>query len=532
MNRIAAALLCIAIILCGCTDEAEPVDGTQSTGVSVVTFETEATTSGVTTTAPTTVTEPTTTTPEVQIPHYSDIPVSSFETEPQEFEQLYEAEDGTVSGSTVKSDEREGYSGSGYVGGIFTGGSLVITVELPTTQHYNITVRAASDVPSSGSLAIDGAVYGQFEISGSGEFESMRFDNVRLGEGEVLLSFTDFSAEIDIDCLLIENSESVEALNYELDGSLCNSAASENAQKLYSFILENYGEKTLSGQQCSQGTNAEIDAIYETTGRYPAIRFGELMDYSVGGDSGDIELAIEWAQSGGIVGYVWNWPINGSVYKNISGFDLTKAVTDLDIAAMEAGVLTQKYSSGDIAPQTLAVVDGIDKIAIQLLRLKEAGVPVIFRPLPEAGSGIFWWSADAESYLWLYKLIYERMTVYWQLDNLIWVWNGQSEDYYVGDEMTDIVSLDVYYPDGSVPGSCVNFLIAASKVSGKKPIALSECSSLPSPDSMAADNAHWSFAATWYGDYSPGGTYMQTGEWVQFYNSEIVLTKDEIEYNQ
>ena len=349
------------------------------------------------------------------------------------------------------------------------------------------------------------------------------------------MSRAGLSGNVDLDCIMISNSSDIIDLSYDLDSAaLSNPSSDENSSRLYSYILANYGEKILSGQQVSQGTNAELELVYETTGRYPAIRFGELMDYSAGSDTGDIELALEWASGGGIVGYVWNWPMSGSVYQSRTGFDLQKAVSDLDLATVEPAELVEKYDAEEVSAETLAIIDGIDLAAAQLKRLCDAGVPVIFRPLPEASSGIFWWSRDKDSYLWLYKLIYERFTEYHSLTNLIWVWNGQDAEWYPGDEYCDIISLDVYYPSGSPAAgrSGINFFLSARGVSAEKPVALSECSNFPIPDYSAMDRAFWSFASAWTGDYSPGGEYMPDAAWIRFYNSSLVLTLDEIDNNQ
>ncbi len=525
MKRTVSLLLCGLLLLSGCSfsqPDGEAAtsapDTPEVTSAEVTTLQTEATTQSEA--------------PAIEAPHFPEAEPTHFEYAPADAELLIEAEDGLLGGTAQITDSREGYSGSGCVNGIFGGGGLLLEAEIPASQHYHITLRAASDVPVSGRIVVNGAPRGEFELSGVGSFESVRFDNIYLAKGTAQISFADLTADADIDCVMLNNSEDVLGLDYGLNGALSNKYADESAQKLYSYLLSCYGSKVLSGQQCSQGSNGEFDRVYALTGRYPAIRFGELMDYTVGSDTGDIELALEWAESGGIVGYVWNWPMVGSVYRSKTSFDLEKAVTNLDIAAMGSGALELRYTSGDITAETLAVIDGIDKVSQQLLRLKDAGAAVIFRPLPEASSGLFWWSESVESYLWLYKLIYERMTLYWDLGNLIWVWNGQSADWYVGDGYADIISLDVYYPEDETPPqpSGVNFILAASKISAAKPIAMSECSDLPSPDGIEADRAYWLYCSAWTGDYSAGGKYMQDGEWVQFYNSTAVIAKDEIDY--
>lgn len=531
MNRFIIMLLCGLILLSGCSYETPLQTGAGE--LSDAASQSRSESVGQTTVSEYQSTSETTVLPEPQVPHYQEIAAVKVDYEQTEVRQFIEAEDGIIGGGAEKTDSREGYSGSGCVFGIFGGGSVVLEAQIPAPQHYSITVRAASDTQASASFTVNGVSRGEFTVSGSGDFEAVRFDNIYLTKGTVQFGFTDFSADIYLDCILIEDSEDVLNLSYKTDGALSNRYSDESAKKLYGYLMSCYGSRVLSGQQCSQGSNSELDAVYELTGRYPAIRFGELMDYTVGGDTGDIELALDWAKSGGIVGYVWNWPMAGSVYQSRTAFDLEKAVTSLDIAAMEDGALAMRYDAGDISAETLAVIDGIDRVARQLLRLRDAGVAVIFRPLPEASSGQFWWSKSVESYLWLYRLIYERMTLYWDLGNLIWVWNGQNAEWYVGDSFADIISLDIYYPESEAPAqpSGINFMLAAAKISAEKPAAISECSDLPNPDSIAVDRAYWSFCSAWTGDYAVGGKYMQDSEWVQFYNSEIVIAKDEIEYN-
>lgn len=527
MKKIAAFLLC-ALTLCGCAGNKTPIETVVSSDV--ITLMTEPPPPQTSETSPEIAVEP-----EVYVPEFPETTPPEYEFSPDGFEKLFEAEEGDVIGNAVKSDEREGFSGSGYVSGIFSGGNFLMTAELSTPQHYDILLRAASDVPAGGQLCVGGAPTGEFEISGSGEFETVAFKNIYIPEKETGISFLNLTAEIDFDCVLIQSADSVYNINYSPEGNLCDKNASESAAKLYELICSQNGKAVLSAQHCAQGSDAELESVYGMTGKYPAIRFGELMDYSAGIDSGDIELSLDWAERGGIVGYSWYWPMNGSCYADKTGFKLENAVTELEVATMEVDALSQRLEAGTLSAETLAVIGGIDLAAQQLKRLDEAGMPVIFRPLPEASGQKFWWSVDRESYLWLYELIYERMTLYWQLDGLIWVWNGEDPEWYVGDELCDIVSLDVYYrPDSAANGrSGVNYLISAYEISDKKPIAMSECDFLPNPDSMAMDRSYWSFCAVWP-EFAPDGESckMAPYDFISFYNSSAVLTKDEIENYQ
>ena len=115
-----------------------------------------------------------------------------------------------------------------------------------------------------------------------------------------------------------------------------------------------------------------------------------------------------------------------------------------------------EYASGKISAEAYYIVKDIDNISALMQRMEDANVTVMWRPLHEASGGWFWWGASgADAYKWLWKLMYHRMTDYHELDNLIWVWNAQSADWYPGDEYCDISATDIYnraYDYGTSPG--------------------------------------------------------------------------------
>lgn len=537
MKKIIPLLLCGIILLSGCQSGAtEPLPTEDDQGITLITPDLEIPDETLPPeTLPTSPTEPPVTD---EAPGEYVYSVSQYDYSAPEDGwngALFEIESGMLGADGAIGDAREGYSGSGYVTANGRNAAVTVLIDIPAPNHYNITIRSAADNPAAGKFWCDGVFSDkEISVSGTGEYETVLYSNIYFPAGASSLTFGGFSGAVDLDCVFIELSDDVSSLGYNVAGELSNLNASDSAKALYKYITDNYGKAVLSGQQCSQGSNAEIEAIANAVGRYPAIRFGELSGYSSGVDTGDIELAIEWAHSGGIVGYSWYFALNGSLEQ----FDLSKAVTDLDIASMDGGALTQRFSDGDITAETLLMIDGIDLVAAQLKRLQDEDIPVLLRPLPEAGNGVFWWGKDPASYLWLYKLLYERLDFFHGLDNIIWVWNGQNLSFYVGDDMCDIVSLDLYYPEGQEPTqSGINFMLAAREFTSSKPIALSECGALPSPDAISMDRCYWSYASVWSGDYAvtDGGLsekYLAKGAWNNFYSSDIVITRDEIEYDR
>lgn len=522
------------LLLCSCGAESAPVGGTLS---SEDILEDQPLISGDVTDELPPETRPEITEPTFNVPEYSEAEIEAVEVDVQYCLQMYQAEDGELSGFSAISGFREGYIGNGYVSGVSLEGSeLRITVGAVSDQHYNITLCAASNQPLTGIMYIDGTAVGRFSLSGSASFEAVKFENIFLSEGEHTVSFGKLTAEADIDYIILEDTGAVADFVYDVVGVLSNGKASEEARELYDYLCSSYGNVTLTAQQCSQGSNDEIYEILRYTGKYPAIRFGEMMNYGCDIDSGDIEYAINYAQNGGIVGYVWHWVKGGSIYAEKSDFDLSEAVNAHDIARLSEAKLSELYESGGVSDESISLLEDIDKIAEQLTRLKELDIPVLFRPLPEASGGWYWWGEDKDAYLWLYKLIYYRLTDYWHLDNIIWVWNGQSTDWYVGDEWCDIISLDIYDFSGEMwdNSSRVNLLHKMSEISQNKPIVISECNVLPRPVSMAQDRAFWGYACVWSGEYVSEsdvfGGDMTESEWVMFYNCSKTITREEIAY--
>ncbi|MCD7823317.1 MAG: hypothetical protein LUG86_04785 [Oscillospiraceae bacterium] len=531
LKRTLSVLTAFILLLSmtACTDTGKTEEIVTEDEVTAATIPTE----DVTETLPTEETVTELTEPAV-LPTHAEAEISEVAYNPTDCCVIYEAEDGTMDGYTVAMSSHEGYSGTGYVTGLsLPDSTLTVILNIPSAQHYDVTVCLSSDEPVEGVLYVDGLARGTFTTSGSGEFESIKFENIYLSPDTSSVTISDLSGEVDLDFFLLENAEDLSELDYSVSGVLSNSGATEATAALYKDLCEMYGESVLTAQQCSQGSNAEIYAVAAVTGKYPLIRLGELSGYSAGVDTGDIELAIDYYQSGGIIGYSWYWTMNGSCYLEESGFSLSNAVTTHDVAHMSIEKVTELLSTGGVSEECCEIIEGIDLIAEQLSKLSDLGIPVMLRPLPEAGNGEFWWGEDLESYIWLYQLIYNRLTDYYMLDNIIWIWNAQDVDWYVGDDYCDIISLDVY--DFSLGAwdnqSHVTALVRMMELSSDKPIAISECNVLPSPANIKKDNAYWLFASVFSGSYTITDDnelctdYMSEQEWILFYNCSETVTK-------
>lgn len=455
------------------------------------------------------------------------------------FSKSVEAETGSVSGKAEVKSDRKGYKGKGYVTNISAQEDWSREIELTDSQYYDLTITVASDVPCVNGIAVNGKKLQDFSASGSGKFEKVTFKNIYIEKGTTAISVIPVDGGLDVDCLTLTASEDISKLDLTISKpALSNKDSDYNAKALYQYLCESYGKQVLLGQHDTIGTSAETDMIYKTTGKYPAIRFGDLMlateKDSITTDT-EMNIAMDWASKDGIVGYMWHWAApddKREYYADQTDFDIKKAVTKENIAELSLEDIKKLQKDGKVSKECVAVVQDIDTISERLSTLRDEGIAVLWRPLHEASNGDFWWGNDKEAYKWLWKLMYERQTKYHKLNNLIWVWSAQNADWYVGDEYCDVLSCDVY-DDGNKDAQ-VNIMLFLQSISKNKPIAMSECGSFPDIQSIADEKAMWAFIGQW------GGNYLMTddgklaeenntaAELIKMYNNNLTLTRDKL----
>ena len=422
------------------------------------------------------------------------------------FSKSVEAETGAVSGKAEVKSDRKGYKGKGYVTNISAEEDWSREIELTDSQYYDLTITVASDVPCVNGIAVNGKKLQDFSASGSGKFEKVTFKNIYIEKGKTAISVIPVDGGLDVDCLTLTASEDISKLDLTISKpALSNKDSDYNAKALYQYLCESYGKEVLLGQHDTIGTSAETDMIYKTTGKYPAIRFGDLMlateKDSITTDT-EMNIAMDWASKDGIVGYMWHWAApddKREYYADQTDFDIKKAVTKENIAELSLENIKKLQKDGKVSEECVAVVQDIDTVSERLSTLRDEGIAVLWRPLHEASNGDFWWGKDKEAYKWLWKLMYERQTKYHKLNNLIWVWSAQNADWYVGDEYCDVLSCDVY-DDGNKDAQ-VNIMLFLQSISKNKPIAMSECGSFPDIQSIADEKAMWAFIGQWGGNY-------------------------------
>ena len=450
-----------------------------------------------------------------------------------------QAESGKLSGTAKMASEREGYFGKGYVTGMTKPEQWSMEFELPQAQYYHAAIALATDKPTKNALLMDGKRLSEFTTTGNGHFEIITVKNNYLDKGKHILSLETADPNTDIDYCWVKASEDITNISFALDNpALSNKNSDVSTQAVYDYLCTSYGNNVILGQHDSVGTTAESDLIYQTTGKHPAIRFGDMMLMTGSTDpakNAELECAEKFAADGGLIGYMWHWTAptgKSSYYASDTDFDLSKAVTAEKIATLPIEDIRKLEQQKKISPECLAIVNDIDTISEKLKQLADKGITVLWRPLHEASNGYFWWGKDEKSYKWLWTLMYTRQTQYHKLNNLIWVWSAQNAGWYVGDNMCDIISVDIY-DEGSTDGN-VNSLLFLQSISKKKPVAISECGNFPSIQSIADQKAMWTYIGQWGGNFmmNEDGTLSEkynTKEQLQtMYNNNITVTRDKL----
>ena len=178
----------------------------------------------------------------------------------------------------------------------------------------------------------------------------------------------------------------------------------------------------------------------------------------------------------------------------------------------------------------------IEEIAKQLTKLKEADVPILWRPLHEAEGQWFWWGAEgAEPCKKLYRLLYDQLTNVYGLDNLIWVWTSStyptSSNWYPGDDVVDILGYDKYNAKDGKPNlssiSSMFYSLVQSR-NGEKMVAMSENDTIPSLENLLNEKASWLYFCPWYMNYINSEQNNPVDNLNEIYNSEYCITLDEL----
>ena len=450
----------------------------------------------------------------------------SFTTKyPQPADGKYEAEYGLWSAGNSMLTEINGYSGTGYVGG-FHNAADYVTFELEniTEGKYDLLVGYSTASYGGKICTVDvNGIQGSFELSESTGFSEKKFATVVLKSGNNLIRIIPNWTWFLIDYVkIIPNATG--GTSFNIDASLVTPSPSSQAVNLYNFLKSNFLTNIISGTMANYSTNInEATWVNEKTGKWPALTCFDFIDHTTP-NSGFVlyeapfNLGKAWWNNNGIVALMWHWrdPLSkdGAFYTANTTFDVSKI----------SNTSSQEY---------IEMVRDIDTIAVYLKEFRDAGIPVIWRPLHEAAGGWFWWGAKgAAPCKALWQLMYDRLVNYHGLNNLIWVWttntNADALDWYPGHNYVDIVAMDIYPGENQHSSQYFEFNKVKERFDGRKIIALSECGSVPDPAQMKQYGDVWSWFMPWNGDYTRADTHNGATWWIKYFSYSYVITRDKM----
>ncbi|MCG7378578.1 beta-mannosidase [Paenibacillus sp. ACRSA] len=451
---------------------------------------------------------------------------------------------------------KPGYSGSGFVW-MQNSGTLTFTVNAPETGMYAISTRYMQELSADGRvqyLNVNGVTKGSYMLPYTTTWSDFDFGFHKLNKGSNTIQIKSGWGFAYFDTFTVDHAD-LDPLNVQ--PILTDPEATPETQILMNYLTEVYGNQIISGQQEIYGggndgdTELEFEWIYDLTGKYPAIRGFDLMNYNplYGWEDGTTDRMIDWVNNrGGIATASWhiNVPRNFNTYQLGDFVDWKEATykpTETNFNTANAVIPgTKEYQY---------VMMTIEDLAEQLLILQDNNVPVIFRPYHEAegngglnGEGAwFWWaSAGAEVYKDLWDLIYTELTETYDLHNLIWTYNSYvystSPAWYPGDHQVDLVGYDKYNTiynryDGlsGVPNEDAItsiFYQLVDLTNGSKMVAMTENDTIPSVQNLKEERAGWLYFCPWYGEHLMSTAFNYPATLTTLYQSDYVITLDEL----
>ncbi len=275
--------------------------------------------------------------------------------------------------------------------------------------------------------------------------------------------------------------------------------ASPEARKLLNYLYRISGRQILSGQHNQPGIQPGISAmsekVQELVGKYPAL-WGNDFGFRASGLDGInhrpamITEAIRQHRQGSIITLTWHavCPVHDepNEWKKSVWYKLTPEQWN-ELVTPDTP-LHQRW------------LGQIDVIAGFLAQLRDAHVPVLWRPYHEMNGDWFWWCGKKgeRGFKLLWRQMYERFVNHHHLNNLLWVWSanapggivGPYADYFPGQDCVDVLAVDVYI------GFKQPFYDELVGLAAGKPVGMGEVGKLPATAVLDAQ-PRWVWFMTW-----------------------------------
>ncbi|SMG42303.1 glycosyl hydrolase [Fibrobacter sp. UWB13] len=383
----------------------------------------------------------------------------------------YEAED--LAGATVVEDAD--YSGGKYAKTADPSG-ITFTVKVEETAVYDITTKVLIKQYdwTTSKIAVNGVDVGSMLTTPrncDSSYVVSASAKMKAGENKITVG----NQAIGVDYITVERHPDAVFKISELPVT---PNATESARKVYTFLRENFGKKTVSGMMISdQNFNydygnmrlippggctpadsckfsdeevswkgqTDIAEFYKRSGHYPAIGGFDML-FAAGGHheegwfkgytENNLVMTEQLWEMGGIPTYTWHWKVGEDTVfytqGTPAGFNNPGCTEDV-MGTSETNTCFNytKAFKGDkcqdideTSQEYKDIVADVDIVSGYFKQLQEKGIAVVWRPLHEASGGWFWWgTASPECYVQLYRLVFDRMVNTNKLTNLIWVWN-------------------------------------------------------------------------------------------------------------
>lgn len=263
-------------------------------------------------------------------------------------------------------------------------------------------------------------------------------------------------------------------------------------QQVLSFLSSITGNQIVSGQHNKEPASNPAQytqIVRNVTGQYPGLWGGDLMFNAT--DVANRQRVIdqaktEWA-NGSLVSLTWHVcpPTMGSSCSFEGGVKSRITNAQFDQVITDGSALNTAWKRR------------LDEVVPYLQQLKDAGVPVLFRPLHEMNETWNWWGGYGAKSARLYQITRDYLVAK-GLTNLIWVWNVQDNPaggwatYYPGSSYVDVVSLDAWYKDYPSAADYQQM----QQIAGSKPIAIAEMGKMPT-SAFLSSQPRWSYFMMW-----------------------------------
>ncbi|WP_462354612.1 glycoside hydrolase family 26 protein [Alistipes timonensis] len=343
-----------------------------------------------------------------------------------------------------------------------------------------------------------------------------------------------------------------------------NPGASPEARQLLEFLYSIRGRYTLTGQHNFISDPARYDSVvFEMTGKRPVV-WGSDFSFNARGENvrdyhhcGPMNLTSPWGEclpngksteelrqglveeikarhaEGRIITLMWHccFPAECNDCNGSSIWTWKGRPSQLvwDELTTEGTRLNRQWKAQ------------MNTIVPYLEQLRDARIPILWRPYHEMNGVWFWWCGKPgeNGFKKLWIMTYDYLTRVHGLNNLLWVWNtnaprdkegdeaGPYADYYPGSEYVDVLAADVYHRDYKQLHHDDLKALAGGKL-----IALGEVGQLPDPESYH-NQPDWSWFMVWgYFINSQKTDDLDSAAAVRrIYDDPRTLTLDEIDFS-